>query len=133
RTDLLNRVFFLASRDSILGALRTQQSDIWYYRFDWDEEPAPWNDIYGAAHLFDLPFIFGTFGPSLFGNVAFTQANAPGRLQLSKAMMDSLGNFARHGDPNAAALGVHWPTLPSTLLFDASPTQKAITVLPILP
>ena len=130
RTDLLNKVFFIASRDNVLGALRTQQSNIWYYRFDWDEEPAPWNDIYGAAHLFDLPFIFGTFGPSLFGNVAFTQANAPGRLQLSKAMMDSLGNFARNGDPNAAALGVHWPTWPSTLLFDASPTQKAITVLP---
>jgi para-nitrobenzyl esterase len=129
RTDLLNRVFFIASRDNILGALSSQQSNVWYYRFDWDEEPAPWNDIYGAAHLFDLPFLFGTFGPSLFGNVAFTNANAPGRLALSSAMMTSLANFARQGDPNApGALGVNWPTWPATLIFDATPTQKAISV-----
>jgi para-nitrobenzyl esterase len=129
RTDLLNQRFFLASRDNILNALRTRQDNIWYYRFDWDEQPAPWNDIYGAAHLYDLPFIFGTFGPSLFGNVAFTQANAPGRLALSQAMMKSLGAFARVGDPNAPSeLGVAWPTWPSTLVFDATKTQKAITV-----
>lgn len=128
-TDLLNQRFFLASRDNILNALRSRQDDVWYYRFDWDEEPAPWNDIYGAAHLFDLPFIFGTFGPSLFGNVAFNQANAPGRLALSHAMMRSLSAFARQGNPNdPSALGVQWPAWPSTLVFDASQTQKAITV-----
>ena len=129
RADLLNRIFFLASRDNILDALRTRQDDVWYYRFDWDEQPAPWNDIYGAAHLFDLPFVFGTFGPSLFGNVSFNRANAPGRLALSEAMMKSLGAFARTGNPNQpAALGVQWPAWPSTLVFDASPTQKMIGV-----
>lgn len=128
-TDLLNRVFFIASRDNILDALRSRQREVWYYRFDWDEEPAPWNDIYGAAHVFDLPFVFGTFGPSLFGNVAFNEANAPGRLALSAAMMRSLAAFARHGDPNdPAALGVQWPAWPATLVFDASPTQKSIAV-----
>ena len=69
RTDLLNAIFFGVSRDSVLNALKAQQTDVWYYRFDWDEEPAPWNDIYGAAHAFDLPFVFGNFGPSLFANV----------------------------------------------------------------
>ena len=49
RTDLLNLVFFTASRDNVLNALKTQQTTVWYYRFDWDKEPAPWNDIYGAA------------------------------------------------------------------------------------
>jgi len=128
-TEHLNRIFFLASRDNILDALRSRQDDVWYYRFDWDEQPAPWNDIYGAAHLFDLPFVFGTFGPSLFGNVSFNTANAPGRLALSDAMMKSLGAFARHGDPNVpSALGVRWPTWPSTLVFDATPTRKVITV-----
>lgn len=128
-TERLNRIFFLNSRDNILDALRSRQDDVWYYRFDWDEQPAPWNDIYGAAHLFDLPFVFGTFGPSLFGNVSFNTANAPGRLALSDAMMKSLGAFARQGDPNVpSALGVRWPTWPSTLVFDATPTQKVITV-----
>jgi len=111
-----------------LAALKSQQANVWYYRFDWDEEPAPWNDIYGAAHAFDLPFVFGNFGPSLFGNVANSTANQAGRLALSDAMMKSLGAFARNGDPNNAALGINWPTWPSQLLFDASPTAKVIGV-----
>ena len=131
RADQLNRVFFLRSRDNIMDALKTRQPDVWYYRFDWDEQPAPWNDIYGAAHLYDLPFIFGTFGPSVFGNVSFDKANAPGRLELSKAMMRSLAAFARNGDPNAPdALGVTWPTWPGALVFDATRTEKAISTRP---
>ena len=66
-----------ASRDNVLNALKAQQNNVWYYRFDWDEEPAPWNDIYGAAHAFDLPFLFGNFGPSLFGNVWSTRPTSP--------------------------------------------------------
>lgn len=129
RTDLLNSIFFIPSRDNVLNALSAQQMDVWYYRFDWDEEPAPFNDIYGAAHAFDLPFIFGNFGPSLFSNIANSTANRPGRLELSDAMMKSLGAFAERGDPNApAALGVFWPTWPSTLLFDATATAKVISV-----
>jgi para-nitrobenzyl esterase len=127
RTDLLNFIFFIASRNNVLDALKSQQNEVWYYRFDWDEEPAPWNDIYGAAHVFDLPFIFGNFGPSLFANVMFSNANRPGRLELSDAMMKTLAAFARNGDPNNASLGVSWQPWPSTLLFDATPTNKVIS------
>jgi len=126
--DKLNSIFFLASRDSVLNAAKTQQSNIWYYRFDWDELPAPFNEIYGAAHAFDLPFAFGNFGPSLFANISYTTANAPGRLALSDAMMRSIGAFARNGDPNNAALGLTWPAWPSKLLFDATPAAKSISV-----
>ncbi len=128
RTDLLNAIFFGRSRDNVLNALRGQQTDVWYYRFDWDQEPAPWNDIYGAAHAFDLAFLFGNFGPSLFSNVANSNANRPGRLELSHAMMKSLAAFARHGDPNTRALGVYWPTWPQMLLFDATETRASISV-----
>lgn len=128
RTDLLNQIFFIASRNNVLNALKAQQPGVWYYQFDWDEEPAPWNDIYGAAHAFDLAFVFGNFGPSLFANVTVTTANAPGRLALSDAMMRSIGAFAQNGDPNNAALGVAWPAWPQTLIFDATPTAKAIRV-----
>ena len=128
RTDLLNLVFFTASRDNVLNALKTQQTTVWYYRFDWDKEPAPWNDIYGAAHAFDLPFIFGTFGPSLFGSIMTGTANQGGRLALSDAMMKSIGAFAKNSDPNNAALGVTWPAWPAKLLFNASLTAKTITV-----
>jgi para-nitrobenzyl esterase len=128
KTDLLNQIFFIASRNNILDALKAQQAAVWYYQFNWDEEPAPWNDIYGAAHAFDLPFVFGTFGPSLFANIANSSANRPGRLALSDAMMRSLGAFAKNGDPNDAVLGVSWPAWPQTLIFDATATSKAISV-----
>ena len=128
RAEALNRIFFLASRDNILNALKARQSEVWYYRFDWDEEPAPWNDIYGAAHALDLPFVFGNFSPSLFSNIMFTAANRPGRFDLSYAMMRSIGAFARNGDPNDVFLGANWPTWPRTLVFDATPTALQIRV-----
>jgi len=128
KTDLLNSIFFIASRDNVLNALKAKQPEVWYYRFDWDEEPAPWNDIYGAAHAFDLAFLFGNFGPSLFSNVANSTANKAGRLDLSNAMMKSVGAFARNGDPNDPVLGVAWPAWPSTLIFDATPAAKSISV-----
>ncbi|HEY6511819.1 MAG TPA: carboxylesterase/lipase family protein, partial [Burkholderiaceae bacterium] len=86
------------------------------------------NDIYGASHGFDLWFAFGNFGPSLYANIAFTTANQPGRLALSDTMMRSIGAFARSGDPNNSALGVNWPTWPSTLVLDATQTTKVISV-----
>jgi para-nitrobenzyl esterase len=129
KTELLDFIFLQAAADNVLATLKSQQNEVWYYRFDWDQEPAPFNDIYGAAHAFDLPFLFGNFGPSLFSNIANTSANRPGRLDLSRAMMRSLGAFARRGDPNAPfALGTHWPTWPSTLIFNATPTAKTISV-----
>lgn len=128
RSEELSRIWFMALRDDVLNALKSQQASVWHYRFDWDELPAPFNDIYGAAHAFDLPFVFGNFGPSLYANISFTKANAPGRLALSNAMMRSVGRFARDGDPNDASLGVTWPSWPSSLLFDATLTDKRIKV-----
>lgn len=133
RAEQFNRIFFLASRDNILNALKAKQPDVWYYRFDWDEQPAPWNVIYGAAHLFDLPFVFGNFGPSLMANIMNTNANRSGRLELSHAMMRSIGIFAKRGDPNNDALGVYWPVWPSGLVFDATQTEKNISVQSIPP
>ncbi len=128
RSEELSRIWFMALRDDVLNALKTQQANVWYYRFDWNQLPAPFNDIYGAAHAFDLPFVFGNFGPSLYANISFTKANAPGRLALSNAMMRSVGMFARQGDPNEAGLGVSWPRWPSTLIFDATLMDKRISV-----
>jgi para-nitrobenzyl esterase len=129
RAEALNRIFFLNSRDNVLNALKAKQDNVWYYRFDWDEQPAPWNDIYGAVHVVDLPFLFGNFGPSLFGNVWFSTANQPGRVELSGSMMQAVSSFARNGDPNTAALGgVNWTPWPRTLVFDATPTVKSIRV-----
>lgn len=128
RTGLLAAIFMTASRDNVLNTLIGKQSNVWYYQFNWAQEPAPWNDVYGAAHAFDLPFVFGNFGPSLFSNVANSTANKPGRLALSEAMMNSVAAFAAAGDPNNASLGVTWPAWPKKLIFDASATNKNISV-----
>src|SRR6185369_16683239 len=127
KASLLSSVFMIPSRDNVLNTLKTRQPNVWYYQFSWAQEPAPWNTIYGAAHAFDLPFIFGNFGPSLFSNSANSTANKSGRLALSAAMMASIGAFARTGDPNNASLGVTWPTWPSKLNFNATATQASIS------
>lgn len=127
-TDFLNQYWFIEGRNDLLNSLQMQQTGIWHYQFDWDELPAPFNDIFGAAHAFDLPFLFGNFEPSLYAKISFTQANRPGRLALSNAMMKSLGAFARTGDPNHPSLGVAWPQWPAKLILDASPAATNITV-----
>lgn len=111
-----------------MNALKTRQGNVYYYMFNWDEEPAPWNDVYGAAHGFDLPFLFGNFTrDSLFSKVVGGQANAAGRMALSDAMIASLAAFARTGNPNNVKLGVTWEPWPKQINFDASKTAKIIT------
>ncbi|HWI84654.1 carboxylesterase/lipase family protein [Ramlibacter sp.] len=127
KTRLLGGIFMTPSRDNVLNTLKTQQPTVWYYQFNWAREPAPWNTVYGAAHAFDLPFVFGNFGPSLFSNAIASSANRPGRLALSSAMMASIGAFARSGDPNNEALGKPWQPWPAKLIFDATPSQAVIT------
>lgn len=126
RTRELNRLWFDAIRDDVLNALRSRQEGVWNYRFDWDELPPPFDTIFGAAHAADLPFVFGNFGPSLYSRVSFTRANAPGRLALSQAMMQSLAVFAETGNPNNRALPVAWPAWPGRLVFDADAGRAAI-------
>ena len=128
RLRLLNDYWFGPLRDSVLNALKTQQSNVWHYTFAWDQEPAPFNEVFGASHAFDLFFTFGNFGPSVLSRLLFSHANEPGRLALSDAMMRSIGAFARSGDPNDAALGVNWPAWPRSLVFDASLSAKRISV-----
>lgn len=128
RAAELDRLWFTAIRDDLMNALQSQQRELWAYEFEWDGLPAPFDRIFGAAHAFDLPFVFGNFGPSLFANISFSRANAPGRLALSQAMMASLGAFARSGDPNDPALGRAWPQWPRRLVLDAGATDKLIGV-----
>jgi para-nitrobenzyl esterase len=119
RAAELDRIWFTAIRDDALNALRSQQAAVWAYEFEWDELPAPFDTIFGAAHTFDLPFVFGNFGPSLYSRISFTRANERGRRALSRVMQNALGAFARSGDPNHGALGMAWGVWPSKLRFDA--------------
>ncbi|OGB21529.1 MAG: carboxylesterase [Burkholderiales bacterium RIFCSPLOWO2_02_FULL_57_36] len=127
-TTLINNVSFVANNAATLNALKARQPTVWYSQFNWDKEPTPWNEVYGATHAFDLPFVFGNFGPSVFSNTIGGTANQGGRLALSGAMMSTVAAFAKNGDPNNAALGVTWPAWPQKLIFDATLTDKSISV-----
>ena len=128
RIAALDRLWFFAFRDDVLHALKSRQAEVWHYRFDWDDLPPPFDKVFGAAHSFDLPFIFGNFGPSLYANISFSRANQPGRLDLSTKMMQGIGSFARDGDPNSAGLGAAWPAWPRSLVFDSDREGARLTV-----
>jgi len=105
--------------DSVARYLPTKT---WYYRFDWSQQVAPFNTVYGATHGLDTVFMFHNFGTGIF-SFAYGEANRPGREALSDAMVGSLSAFARTGDPNHAGLGVTWPNWPRKIVLDASKTQ----------
>lgn len=118
---------FVAPVTAQLNSLSAQQlAQTWYYRFDWNEQPAPFNTVYGATHAIDLPFLFGNFGTSVF-SFAFSTTNKPGREALSDAMLRSVAAFAATGNPNHGGLGVGWKNWPAKLVFDASAAQLQIT------
>ena len=129
RTARVGRFVFTVNRDALLDALRSQQDAVWDYQFDWDESPAPFDDIFGAAHGFDIAFLFGNFEGAYLSRVTHSRANRPGRLALSNAMIGSLAEFAWHGDPNHAGLGTGWPAWPAILVFDADRDAPRISVI----
>jgi len=75
------------------------------YRFDWDELPSllgqDMSVLLGAAHGFELPFLFGTFdlGDPLLSRMLFPDRTRPGRERLSEEMMAYWAEFARTGQP----------------------------------
>jgi para-nitrobenzyl esterase len=122
-SDFATNAIFLnglpAQIDSVAKYLPTRT---WYYRFDWSQQVAPFNTVYGATHGLDTAFMFHNFGTSIF-SFSFGEANRPGREALSDAMVGSLSAFARNGDPNHPGLGVTWPNWPRKIVLDASKTQ----------
>jgi para-nitrobenzyl esterase len=81
----------MASRHSAGGA------PVCSYQF---EKSLPGREGDGAAHSYELPYVFGNLLPS--GPLAgpFSAADR----QLSNVMLSYWTNFAKHGDPNGAGL-----------------------------
>jgi len=100
------RMWKATGADEIADAMvRSGASDVFVYRFDWDEEPtivgAELGRMLGAAHGFEIPFVFGHFDLGREGNQIFTTENEPGRRELSAAMMAYWAEFARTGKPTS--------------------------------
>ena len=76
----------------------------------------------GAAHAFEIPFVFGHWELGKQGNVIFTDAEPPGREALSAQMMVWWAQFARTGDPGRGRDGA----LPEWLRWTDSPQQMVL-------
>lgn len=77
------------------------RTPVFSYQF---EQSIPGREAEGAAHSYELPFVFGNLLPSGALAGPFSAADR----QLSNVMLAYWTNFAKHGDPNGAGLPV-WP------------------------
>ncbi len=94
-----------------MNMLKSGHTEVWVYRFDWDEQPdVPFIHpprLVGAAHAVEMPFVFrdtrGEHDPLRIN----TKANLPGRQHVSNAMADYWAQFAHEGDPAHGRSGRH--------------------------
>jgi len=103
---------------------------VFVYRFDWSDEPtllgADLSVMLGAAHGFEIPFVFGHFDLGREGNMIFTKANEPGRTALAAQMMSYWAEFACTGAPGRGRDG----RLPEWMAWDDSaPSAPKFLVL----
>ena len=99
-----SRVWKVTGVDDLARRLTgAQPGRVFAYRFDWDEEPsvlgADLAELLGAAHGFEIPFVFGHWELGRAGRILFDAENEPGREALSAQMMSYWAEFAGTGDP----------------------------------
>jgi para-nitrobenzyl esterase len=115
--------------DGPAAAIWRTQPNVYVYRFDWDEEPSILGTevakYVGAAHGFEIPFVFGHWDLGPMGNVVFGEAARAGREALSAQMMSYWASFARSGDPGRGARG----ELPAWTAWDGRPQGHKFMIL----
>ena len=101
--DAMAAVWKATGADGPAAAMRRSADHVYVYRLDWDEEPSVLGTdlatYLGAAHGFDIPFVFGHYDLGPKANVVFTEANLPGREALTARVMSYWARFAYDGDP----------------------------------
>ncbi|MEV0529862.1 carboxylesterase family protein [Streptomyces sp. NPDC050439] len=127
--NLTDLIFTGITHDSLASVQAAGNKKVYYYQFAWNQEPAPFDQVYGAAHAMDLPFVFHTFDEGLF-TFAFSRKNEPGRVRLSHLMMDSIKTFVRTGTPQHAGLGTQWRQWPGSVVFDAGDRASKVRSAP---
>lgn len=123
---LTDSIFTGIIHDSMNSLQAAGNDQLYYYRFGWDQEPAPFDKVYGSAHAIDLPFVFHTFDEGFF-EFAFSRKNEPGRLRLSNLMINSVRAFIRTGNPQHPGLGEQWEQWPHSMDFDAGDRWASAT------
>jgi para-nitrobenzyl esterase len=127
--DARSALWKATGADGPAAALRASQPKVFVYRFDWDEEPSllgvEVSRWVGAAHFFEVPFVFGHWDLGRQGNAFYDASNQPGREALSGEMMSYWASFARSGDPGRGARG----ELPAWTAWDGRPQGHKYMIL----
>ncbi len=136
----------VAGADALATAFseNSDQPEIYVYRFNWGSPnadgisplPAPFDQSLGAHHALEIPFVLGNIDywldPALSPTI-FNADNRQSRDNLSAAMVDYWGNFARSGDPNGDGLTT-WPVWRNTegaakaIVFDTNPADQSALI-----
>jgi para-nitrobenzyl esterase len=95
-----------------------QGSPVYSYQF---EQSLPGREPEGAAHTYELPYVFG----NLLADGPLGAPFGPADRQLSDTMMSYWTSFAKSGDPNSAATP-QWPRF----LPDSGGYQRLASSLP---
>jgi len=119
------KAYKASSVDSLATVLRSAQGpSVYAYRFDWDEEPtlffADYGVLLGAAHGFEIPFVFGHWKLGGAGDRLFDAKNLPGREALSAQMSSYWAQLAFAGAPGRGRKG----DLPTWTAWDDSTPES---------
>jgi para-nitrobenzyl esterase len=98
-TRYINDSIRVMAVDRVAATLHAAQGEtVFAYRFDWDELPTVLGtnlaELMGAAHAFEIPFVFRMFDDNFMNGVLFDDHNTPGRDALSKSMASYWTEFA---------------------------------------
>lgn len=109
-SEYASKMWKATGADEPAKSMRSAQgASVFVYRFDWDELPQrfgiDFRTLLGAAHGFEIPFVFGHFDLGRASGFLFTKDNEAGRLAVSQAMMSYWTEFARQGNPGRGREG----------------------------